>query len=143
MVRNFTLAALTAALLVGGAYAQMVPGGEGPPPPPGTVQRDLDKQFSQFLAGRWVVNFNAMGMQYTNDVVYRPDGSLVGTQIVRQYTEMRYPLKGTWKVTGIDEKSFNLVLMIVGSGTQTDTVTVIDQNTMFSENLQENVYRSP
>lgn len=147
MTRRFvTIAALATALLAGSAAAQLVPGGDGgaqpPAPPPGGVQRDLDKQYTQFLTGRWVVNYNAMGMQYTNDVVYRPDGTLVGTQIVRQYTEMRYPIKGTWKVTGVDEKSFQLHLMIVGSGTQTDSVSVIDQNTIFSENLQENVHRT-
>ncbi len=144
MLRRITLAAAAAALFVGSAAAQLVPGGEGAPPPPGpgNTQRDLDKQYSDLLAGRWVINYNVMGMQYTNDIVYRPDGSLVGTQIVRQYGEMRYTIKGTWKVSGIDDKSFNLTVMLVGSGTSTDTLQVVDRNTLFSQNTQENAYRT-
>lgn len=146
MFRPRLLAGLAVACLtLGAAMAQSLPLGGGTPPAaaPGSIQRDLDKRFTTFMTGRWVVNYNAVGMQYTNDVVYRADGSLVGTQIVRQYTEMRYPIKGTWKVSGIDDSSFNLQLMIVGSGTSNDTINVIDDNTIFSQNLQENVVRTP
>ncbi len=129
---------VSACLIASGALASATPA-----PPPGAIQRELDKKHLDYFTGRWVVTYTAMGMQHTVDVLYRPDGTFVGTDTVRQYTEMQYPLKGTWTLTGLDDTSFTLTIMVVGQGSSSDTLTVIDKDTLFSKGTQENVVRVP
>lgn len=151
--RTITGAAL-AVLLVSAASGQIVPGGRpqpapgvpAPPPgPPSTVQKDLDTKFRALMVGRWTISFVQMNMQYTNDIVYRGDGTFSGTQTVRQYGEMQYPLQGTWSVQGIDDKTFTLQLFVSSGsgGSGTDSLTVIDQNTLYAASVQQNAYRLP
>lgn len=151
MMRHWLLAGLVLSSLGAAALAQTPPLGGGapgtnpapPPPPPGNTQLDLDNKYKQYMAGEWVLSYTAMGMSHVVTILYRPDGSLIGTDVVTQYGTLTYPVKGTWRVTGIDDQRFMLNLTVVGSntGTSTDELRVIDQNTLFSNGAQEYVYR--
>ena len=141
-------------LLANAATAQIIPAPQpqpapaapaAPPGPPVTAQQKLDTAYRALMVGHWTLSFVQMNMQYTNDIVYRDDGTFAGAQTVRQYGEMQYPLKGTWSVQGIDDKSFTLQLFLSSGdgGSGAETLTVIDQNTLFAASVQANAYRLP
>ncbi len=154
MTGKWMIGAALAAFLTASAAAQIVPGVQPPPapaapaapppppPPPASAQQTLDAKFKALMVGRWTITFMQQNMQYTNDIAYRADGTLSGTQTVRQYGEMQYPLQGTWSVRGIDDKTFMLTLSLSG-GDGSETLTVIDQNTLLAASVQEKAYRLP
>ncbi|NWH08053.1 MAG: hypothetical protein HXY22_05300 [Alphaproteobacteria bacterium] len=104
----------------------------------------LDRKFKEFMVGEWTNDSNHLGMQIQTTVLYRADGSLVGTQTVTQYGTMQYPLKGTWSVTGIDENRFVLSLIVSGAsgGSSSTSLVVVDRNTLLNEQTQETSFRT-
>lgn len=171
MRQTMKAAAIVAMLgLAGSAAAQLVPVTPGAPPaggglPPGGIappagggivpgtpgggagsqQQALDKAFKDYFVGHWTVTFtNPMQWRVTSDVYYRADGSLAGVQTTVGQMTQQTPLKGTWSLIALDQSNFALTLNIVGNtGPSTDTITMIDQNTVFSQTLQTNVTRVP
>ncbi len=147
MHKYFLATAVFVAALHGAALAQLVPGGDpGPqpaPPPAGESQAELDQRFTAYQTGRWKITYAVQGMQITNDFTYRADGSFAGTQTVQQYgTPVTTSIRGTWQVTGIDDKSFTLALYSP-SGNGQERLMVIDQNTALATSLQQRTYRQP
>lgn len=164
MLSKVAIGAALAVFLAASAAAQIVPGAEPAPgpaapalgggiksgiPQDGGVQPEsqLDTEFKAFLVGRWRAPLPApQGWTSFSDVTYAPDGTFTGSVInASPYGTSQTPVRGTWTLMAIDQSNFNLTLSFKTpvSPDGSDTLTMIDQNTLYSAGLKENVTRSP
>lgn len=156
------IGAAAAVLFCAAATAQIVPGGGDPAPAPapagggikpgvpadgGKAETQLDKEFQAFLVGRWKVPLKApSGWTSVSDVTYVADGTFSGSVInTSPYGTASTPVRGTWKVIAVDPSNFNLTLSYKTPITPdaSDLLTYIDQDTLYSSALKENVKRVP
>lgn len=170
MVRNIVLAAGLAALMgVGAATAQIVPappgggnlppadpaqdGGIVPAKPPGPApESENDQAFKALLTGTWRLDIQApSGWSAWSEVTYYPDGTFSGVQVSispnpAPYNRSETRLAGTYAVKAIDRSNFTLTFTFsqpAGQPVTSDTLTYIDQNTLYSAGGGRNATRMP
>ena len=171
MVRNMLLAAGLAALIgAGAAAAQIVPapppgggtlppaepaqnGGIVPAKPPGPApESENDKAFKALLVGTWRLDLQAPpGWSAWTEVTYYPDGTFSGAQVSispnpAPYNRSEVRLAGTYTVKTVDRSNFTLTLTFstpAGQPPGSDTLTYIDQNTLYSARGGRNATRVP
>lgn len=170
MVRKFVLAAALAAL-AGAATGQIVPvtpGGAGAPPapvepgdsggivpgrPPGAgTESENDKAFKALLVGSWRLELPVpQGWTAWVETTYNVDGTFSGSQVSispnpAPYNRSEFKFFGTYTVKALDRSNFTLSA-IYTSPTNippgSDTLTYIDQNTLYNVKAGKNATRIP
>jgi hypothetical protein len=170
MVRKFVLAAALAAL-AGAATAQIVPvtpGGGGTPPaadpagggiipgrPPGPApgsETENDKAFKALLVGSWRLDLVApQGWTAWVESTYNADGTFSGSQVSispnpAPYNRSEVKFFGTYTVKALDRSNFTLSATYTTPANippGSETLTYIDQNTLYNVKAGKNATRIP
>jgi hypothetical protein len=169
MVRNIVLALGLSVLITGAATAQIVPatpqvepqppapqpggGGiiPGKPPADSTAETELDREFKAFFIGKWAVTLPSTqvppGWTVTTEYSYAADGTFFGRQVsISQIGRSETTGSGTWTLKAMDRSNFQLSLVFTtppGTAPSSDTLTMTDQNTVYSARLKTSVTRVP
>lgn len=110
-----------------------------PPEPP------LDLKFRKYLVGVWDTTHSTYvhGVTESHSIRYESDGtfSSVSTLISGNRRTTSAPVSGKWSVTTMSNNKFTLT-MKGGNIPQYQILRIIDQNTVFNENLGVNAKRT-
>ncbi|MFT3810027.1 MAG: hypothetical protein QM698_08925 [Micropepsaceae bacterium] len=165
-MKRFVASAALAALIGSGlATAQIVPAqppeggqppaaqpGEGgitpapaPQPLPGPESQN-DKEFAALLTGTWRLELPAPpDWRALVETTYNADGTFFSRQTsVSPMGKSEATASGTWVVKAIDRSSFVLSLTFTyppNMVSASDTLTYIDQNTLYASKAQRNATR--
>lgn len=172
MVRNIVLSAALGVLVGAGvAVAQIVPappptgGGTLPPAPPAdgggivpgkppgpAAESENDTAFRTLLTGTWRIDIQAPpGWAAWSEITYNSDGTFSGSQVSTSpnpapYNRSETRVAGTYAVKAVDRSNFTLTLTFTlpaGQPVASDTLTYIDQNTLYSTRGARNATRVP